>query len=634
MMLKSFIIIPNPKEFYITQGFCNIKEFKNILIPNDEKHDLFPTAKRIKQILNDTLKIDLSIRYDIHKTVKNNIIFEKKNDLPKEGYIIEIINYCILIKFGDNIGAYHAISTLKQIVQQNKENIPCLLIRDNPDFEARGILLDISRNKIPKMETLYELVDFMSDLKMNQLQLYIEGFSFAYPSFPDVWKNQTPVTGEEILMLDRYCSSKFIELVPNQNSFGHMASWLEREEFNDMAECPHGFSAPWGWQEKPLCLNPINPKCLNFIAITYDDLLPYFSSNKFNVGCDETFELGQGNSKQICDKLGKGRVYYDYLMKINELANKRGKQMMFWGDIILHYPELISELPKDVIALEWGYREEQPLEEHCERFNKSGIPYYVCPGTSSWNSITGLFDNMKSNLLNAAIRGKKHGAIGYLNTDWGDGGHWQHLCMSYPSFSYGAALSWGVEQNKNIDIVEYLDTFVFHDNNKKMGQIALKIGNYYLKEKDTIYNGSGIFRTLCTSQLNDKNTELDFLNLPDLDIEDFQAVKNYILPIYDELCYTNMQCKDSINVKEEFENSLMLILHGSELGLYKSSKYNNDEKQIKLAELIENITIIIENFKILWLQKNRPGGLDQSLERLEELKFQYCEALNLLHNPT
>lgn len=105
-------------------------------------------------------------------------------------------------------------------------------------------MIDISRNKIPQLETLYRIIDLISDLKFNQLQLYIEGSPFAYESFPQVWELETPLTGEEILLIDAYCRERYIELVPNQNSFGHMEHWLSRPEFNHLAEIPGGFMTP------------------------------------------------------------------------------------------------------------------------------------------------------------------------------------------------------------------------------------------------------------------------------------------------------------------------------------------------------------------------------------------------------
>ena len=73
-------------------------------------------------------------------------------------------------------------------------------------------------------------------------------------------------------------------------------------------------------------------------------MLPNFSSRFFNVGCDETWDLGRGQSKKLCVAKGQGRVYLDFLKQIHREVSARGKRMMFWGDIILKYPKLIAEL--------------------------------------------------------------------------------------------------------------------------------------------------------------------------------------------------------------------------------------------------------------------------------------------------
>ena len=85
--------------------------------------------------------------------------------------------------------------------------------------------------------------------------------------------------------------------------------------------------------------------------------------------------------------------------------------MMFWGDIIIHHPDLIP-LPPDAIALEWGYEADHPFAEHGTQFAQSGIPFYVCPGTSSWISALGRTENAIGNIRNAAENGLKNGAIG------------------------------------------------------------------------------------------------------------------------------------------------------------------------------------------------------------------------------
>ncbi len=150
--------------------------------------------------------------------------------------------------------------------------------------------------------------------------------------------------------------------------------------------------------------------------------------------------------------------------------------MQFWGDIILKHPELIGELPEGIIALNWGYDAGHPYDEEGEKFEAAGVPYYVCPGTGSWNSIAGRTDNTIANLREAAEQGERHGAVGYLMTDWGDAGHPHPLPVSYLGFAWGAALSWCRASNESLDLTRALDLHVFYDAAGVMGQLAYDLG--------------------------------------------------------------------------------------------------------------------------------------------------------------
>src|SRR5690606_12232026 len=188
---------------------------------------------------------------------------------------------------------FYGACTLIQIIEQCTPRLPGLTISDWPDFPARGVMLDVSRNRVPKMETLFNLVDQLAGWKINQLQLYFE-HAFAYRSHPAVWADVSPITGQDVLVLDRYCRERFIELVPNQQSFGHLAPWLNRPEYKHLAEVEDGFQTPWGYRAGSFSLAPVEPRSLEFLRGLYDELLPHFSSRMFNIGGDETWDLGQG----------------------------------------------------------------------------------------------------------------------------------------------------------------------------------------------------------------------------------------------------------------------------------------------------------------------------------------------------
>jgi hypothetical protein len=304
-------------------------------------------------------------------------------------------------------------------------------------------MLDISRGRVPKLETLLNLAERLADFKINELQLYTE-HTFAYRNYKSVWQSWGALTGAEIRKLDARCSELGIDLVPNQNSFGHLRHFLEHPSLKELAEISKPYEdTSGGFVRRPTTLAPNHPGTLPFLRKLYDELLPNFLSGFFNVGCDETWDLGRGQSKAICDARGKGRVYLDFLKQIHREVSARGKRMMFWGDIILKYPNLIRELAlfgtpstasarmaanskhagaapgvPSIIALNWGYEANHPFEKEAAQFAKAKIPFYVCPGTSTWQTLIGRHDNALANLRTAAAVSSPTGATAAIRNRW------------------------------------------------------------------------------------------------------------------------------------------------------------------------------------------------------------------------
>ena len=614
----NLILLPVPKSVELNEGTFFLKNPIHIKIPNQ---DLFNVAKRLQAVIFEGTKNTSSVLIGDGGT----FTFIKDESLAEEAYVLTISEGGVTIKYHQDCGASYAVSTLKQIILQSGKQLPLVEIRDEPDFKRRGLMLDISRDKIPTMDTLYQIIDLMADLKYNELQLYIEGFSFAYESFPEVWKDQTPILPEEIVLLDRYCTERFIDLVPNQNSFGHMAPWLNRLEYADLAVCPEGCLSPWGTWTKNTTLDPQDERSLQLVTKQYDDLLPYFTSQYFNVGMDEPLELGYGKSEAICKEKGVGRVYLDYLLDIYKEVKKRNKTMMFWGDIIIKHPELIKELPKDIIALEWGYEGNHPFKTRLQEYANAGIDFYVCPGTSSWCSLIGRTNNMRSNIIHAAVYGKELGAMGFLLTDWGDHGHIQYLPVSYPAFVLGAAVSWSVEDNKDIDVIPYLNRFIFKDESSVTGQLIWDIGNAYELESIQINNGTKLFFGFRQELKNQEKVETFIQGLK---VEDYLKLKDFLETSLETLEKTEMACGDAPLVKAEIENGIHYVLHGTKRILYMLGHYT-DPVEI-LYELRQEISAIMKNHYELWHARNRLGGLENSLSEMRRQRNEYDELLNEL----
>ncbi len=393
-----------------------------------------------------------------------------------EGYTLTINRKGVRVEYRETGGLHAAGATLRQLIREYGRRLPCLKIRDWPDFSRRGVMLDISRGRVPKLETLLDLVERLADFKINEFQLYTE-HTFAYRRYKSVWQSWGALTAAEIRKLDARCRELGIDLVPNQNSFGHLRYFLEHPKFKKLAEISKPYEGSTGdFLRFPTTLAPNNPGTIKFIRELYDELLPNFSSKFLNVGCDETWDLGRGQSKKLCERRGKGRVYVDFLKQIHREASKRGRRMMFWGDIILKHPQLIPDLPKDAVALNWGYEINHPFEKETATFARLPIPFYVCPGTATWMTLIGRHDTAFENLRLAARAGRKHGALGFLNTDWGDGGHPQPLAVSWPLYVIGAAQSWCGNTSDEKLLVPVLSRDVYNDPTQRTARAAIALG--------------------------------------------------------------------------------------------------------------------------------------------------------------
>jgi hexosaminidase len=527
--------------------------------------------------------------------------------IKPQGYELTCRAEGVTLEAADEAGVFYGLQTLRQLIAQAGARLPGFTISDAPDFPRRGVMLDISRCKVPTMATLFQYVDLLASLKLNEFQLYIE-HTFAFSAHEVVWHDSSPVTPEEILVLDAYCRERYVDLVPNLNSFGHFERWLRHPEYKHLAELPDGAESPWGrrWPYGSM-LKP-NEESLEFLDSLYDEFLPNFSSRVFNVGCDETWELGQGWSKPLCEEKGKTRVYLDFVLKIHELVVARDRQMMFWGDIILHEPELVKELPQDVTALEWGYDANHAFDERAGHFARSGVPFYVCPGTSSWNTLTGRTENCLGNLANAATNGIKHGAIGFLNTDWGDRGHHQYLPISYVGFLAGAAYSWCFESNEGVSVVDGLNSFVFQDKAGVLGELFFELGKV-LELVPIRTPNSTIFNHLLFWDMDEKRGQERVEEIPG-------SAWEQCLRRFDELESRIPDARpgvvDGELLKAELENAIAMARHGVHRALAVKGK------GMDRGALRRELQHVISRHEDLWLSRNRPGGLRENSDRLRK----------------
>lgn len=623
-MEREPVLLPRPREIELRGGFLRPAPGRFVLLEGAPDTAALRTGAIVQEAVGR-----LGVRWEITAAAGRSpdllgaVLRVVGAGGGGEAYRLAVTRERIHIEASGPAGLRHAAVTLRQIARQADPaaGLPCLEIRDAPDLARRGLMLDISRDRVPTMSSLRQLADLLEELKLNELELYTE-HTFAYRDHREVWGRASPLTGEEVLELDRACRERFVELVPNQNSFGHMERWLRHPRYRPLAE----IQDPQAWEPqgetmdcRSLC--PLDPGSLALLEELYDELLPHFSSRSFNVGLDETLDVGQGRSREACEVRGAGRVYLDFLLEVHRRVRARGRTMRFWGDIVLKHPELIRELPEDAVALDWGYEAGHPFAEEGSRFAAAGLQWFVCPGTSSWNSFAGRAANALANIRSAAEAGISRGASGFLLTDWGDNGHMQPYAVSLPFYAYAAAVAWGCERNRELDLAGGLDLHVFEDGAGAMGRMALDLGDAYRLAGVEPPNASALAWILLRP-----SRSFDQEPFASLTADGLAAAQRYVEEVVARLGGARSSRRDADLLAAEYRWAANLLVHACELGRARIESGRVAVEALPAStrsRLASRLGPLIEDYRRLWLARSRPGGLADSAGRLERLLRKY-----------
>lgn len=532
----------------------------------------------------------------------------------------------ILLKVDGSLGEYHysikieedgavvlggslnalgwGVQTLRQIVRQKGGLLPCVAIEDEPDMKNRGYYHDITRGRIQNLDNLKKLADILCFYKTNQLQLYVE-HSYLFRDETELWRDDTPLTAEEIMELDDYCYERGIELVPSLSSFGHLYKLLGTRSHQELCELPGSAESAklFSFRDRMdhHTVNVSNPAAIELVKSLIEEYMQLFRTDKFNICADETFDLGKGRSVELAKEKGTGQLYLDYISELFEFLIARGKTPMFWGDIISGHPELYEKLPKEVICLTWGYAANQSDRE-AKILHSVGATQYLCPGVCGWNTWVNYISGSYENITKMCSYARTYEAIGVLNTDWGDFGHINHPVFSIPGLIYGAVCSWGEnvpeyeELNRQISVLEFGDA-----SGELVGLLAQINGttvfDWYHAANIKEWAQKGVDR----EKLLQNFEELKMEKAPECNerIADLEMRLRKVSRSIDSACRGIVECAHV---------SLEIIRCWNEVGMFLD-KLKKNEKPGNGLQLAADLERILHFYQRLWRENGKEGDL-------------------------
>jgi len=540
------------------------------------------------------------------------------SNLDPEGYVLAVNADEVLVAGKSAAGTFYGLQTLKQLVRAEGAAafIPAVEIVDWPAMRWRGVSDDISRGPVPTVEYIKRQLRTFAAFKLNMHSFYME-HTFASDSNPLIGPAGGSLSPDEIRELVAYARRYHIEIVPEQQTFGHLHKALKLEKYNELAETPYGD-----------VLSPQQEGSYKLVAAWYRELNELFPGKFFHIGADETFELGEGQSREAARARGVGAIYFEHLNRVREVLKPYNRRLMFWGDIALNHPDLIGSVPKDMIVMNWDYAPKDDYLPRIKPFKDAGLEQFVCPGVHNWNQIFPSLDASSKNIANFVRDGQASGAIGMMNTSWDDDGE-SLFEMSWHGIVFGAAASW---QNKPIDrnaFDEDFDWAFFRNEGHEFSEALQALGSVNgllgIRSSDEMFwrepFNSDFQKQARTLKSQVKEMRLAVENADELLLlNGAKARRNrsmvpamrFAAQRFDHLG-RRMQVIEKFS--QDYWEAYLNLSDRRKVGRlrnYWGNIYNS------LREMTEELTILRENYKNLWLAENRPYWLDSVLARYDQ----------------
>jgi hexosaminidase len=283
----------------------------------------------------------------------------------------------------------------------------------SPSFPVRGFHLDL-RIQVMPMPALRNFALKLSKNGINTLVMEWEG-TYPFKEEPLI-SNRYAYSREEVISFIAYCKSLHIDVIPLQQSFGHVEYILRHPKYQDLREDQKDYSQ----------VNPLKEAGNRKLFTTlYKDLISTHQSPYIHIGGDETYLLGHSEESQRKVKAeGMGRLYGDYIKMLCEIVVSLGKRPVLWADIALKYPEALKGLPKETVFIDWNYGWDLNKFGDHQKLMRSGFEIWGSPAIRSHpdNFFLTQWAKHFQNIHDFIPMGKKLGYKGMIMTSWSTSG--------------------------------------------------------------------------------------------------------------------------------------------------------------------------------------------------------------------
>ncbi len=642
-------LIPQPKEVQLHAGSFRVKPTTRILVEFGHQAEDRIAAETLAEEIHDRsgLKVSITGEKPDAKQERSTIVLARLQDqkvknflaarglkadsIGDQGYLLFSDKAHLIVAANTGQGLFYGVQTLRQLLHEDGGSLVCpaVSIRDWPSMEWRGVQDDISRGPIPTEEFMKHQIRTLAGYKVNLFALYMEHV-FDFASQPLMAPKEAALTPQEIKALVVYAKNLYVTILPEQQTFGHLHHMLKYEIYADVAERPHGH-----------VLTPTKDRSYELIKAMYADLVPLFPGPFLHVGGDETFELGHGQTAARASEIGLGRVYLEHMQKVSGILQPYHKQLMFWGDIAVKYPQLLTILPKDMIAVPWDYDAKPSYESIIKPYRDAGLRVVVAPGANNWSQVWPDLDVAFVNIRNFVRDGQDLGAMGMLNTTWNDDGE-SIYGMAWPALVFGAAAGWQAGES-NIDDFKNDYDWAFYRNEDSTFRDVLEnldsghetlAKNHIVLETDELFwadpftqEGAALMQKILPAAVDMRLGAEHALESLYRNSDKAQANQTTLADMT-----LGAWRWDALGMKAEFTEEINRFYWDAFQNQTDAERVDNDLAEItdanaRLEDLRDATTRLSEMYREAWLREYNPFWLDNVLVRYDMLAREFQQKI-------
>lgn len=434
------VLIPEPQVITYRNGNLSLDKIIVKLNQPASKADA-NAIKEMVQIFKNVGFVDIQLFSENCSCTPNILINRTQQDRPlpgiseldgkksREYYTLEVNPRGIKLQANSSAAIFYAAQTLKQLlkVKDGKIIIPFLSLEDWPSMPYRGFMMDMTHMQLPTIKEIKNQLDFLSQWKVNQYYFYSE-VNIELKGYP-LLAPEARFSKKEMREIIDYAASKFIDVVPNVNLYGHLHDLFKFEHYANLAITPYGRE-----------FNSSNKRRDTIVNDWIKQFADIFDSPFLNIGFDETWLINLEAKK--LNKPAKD-IFLEMLNKTLLEVQRNGKKPIIYADMLQKYESIIGDITVDYVPVPWHYTPVDTVRysKYFSPFKKRKMPFFVQSATLNYFYLYPAYSLSLENHRRLFREGLKSGANGFIMSGWTDDTQ-ALMRSSKPDMAFGGAISW------------------------------------------------------------------------------------------------------------------------------------------------------------------------------------------------